>query len=228
MPPHDVSLRSILILSTHLCLGLPNGLVPSGFFHQYPICTPLFPRSCYMPCPSHPPWLDHLAKSTSYEVLHYAVFSNLISLHLSLVQIFSSTPCSQTPSVSVLPLTWETKFRCPQNYRQNYNLGCFNIYVFGRQTTRQGFLNWMIALNFLWIKFWFVTFLPKYFKFALFSKFLCAIFMLWFCPAFWRQDSNIYLVFCAYIKCNLLPSVNYDLNDPFRKSIYFLTYLRYM
>jgi hypothetical protein len=30
---------------------------------------------------------------------HYAVFSNLLSLHLSSVQLFSSGPCSQTPSV---------------------------------------------------------------------------------------------------------------------------------
>jgi hypothetical protein len=30
-PSHPLSLRSILILSTHLCLGLPSGLLPSGF-----------------------------------------------------------------------------------------------------------------------------------------------------------------------------------------------------
>jgi hypothetical protein len=30
-PPRPTSLRSILILSYHLCLGLPNGLLPSGF-----------------------------------------------------------------------------------------------------------------------------------------------------------------------------------------------------
>jgi hypothetical protein len=46
--------------------------------------------------------LDHsnymyLEKSTSYEAPHYAVFSNLLSLHLSSV----STPCSPTPSVYV-------------------------------------------------------------------------------------------------------------------------------
>jgi len=32
--PHPTSWRSIIILSTHLCLGLPSGLFPSGF----PIC----------------------------------------------------------------------------------------------------------------------------------------------------------------------------------------------
>ena len=31
MPPYPISWRSILILHTHLCLGLPSGLFPSGF-----------------------------------------------------------------------------------------------------------------------------------------------------------------------------------------------------
>jgi hypothetical protein len=26
--------------------------------HRYPICIPLHPHSCYMPRPSHPPWLQ--------------------------------------------------------------------------------------------------------------------------------------------------------------------------
>jgi hypothetical protein len=30
-PPKSVSLRSILIPSSHLCLGLPSGIFPSGF-----------------------------------------------------------------------------------------------------------------------------------------------------------------------------------------------------
>jgi hypothetical protein len=31
IPSHPISLRSILLLSTHLRLGLPSGLYPSGF-----------------------------------------------------------------------------------------------------------------------------------------------------------------------------------------------------
>ncbi|PNF22997.1 hypothetical protein B7P43_G10394, partial [Cryptotermes secundus] len=41
---------------------------------------------------------------------HYAVFSSLPSVHLFSVQIFSSTPCSQTPSVYVPALMSDTKF----------------------------------------------------------------------------------------------------------------------
>ena len=51
IPPHSSYWRSILILSSHLQLGLPNGLFPSGFptktLYTYP------PHTCYMPRQSH-------------------------------------------------------------------------------------------------------------------------------------------------------------------------------
>jgi hypothetical protein len=52
-------------------------------------------------------WL-YLVKSTSYEAPHYAVFSNFVSLNPSSVQIYPSSPCSQTPSVFVPLLISDT------------------------------------------------------------------------------------------------------------------------
>jgi hypothetical protein len=40
----------------------------------------------------------------------YAIFSTLLPLHLSLVQIFSSAPFSQTFAVYIPPLMSETNF----------------------------------------------------------------------------------------------------------------------
>ena len=54
IPPHPTSWRSILILSSHLCLCLPSGFFPSGFPTKaqytpllYPICAtcPRLPHS---------------------------------------------------------------------------------------------------------------------------------------------------------------------------------------
>jgi hypothetical protein len=80
-----------------------------------------------------------------------------------------------------------------------------SFYIFRQQTKRRKVQNWMVASitwiqspNFLLHQFWFVTVVPKYLNCATFSKDLLAIFMSWFCPAFWWQDSNIYLVFSAF------------------------------
>jgi len=102
-PSHPVSLRYSLV-SSHLCLGLPSGLFPSQLptkilyeFLSSPMCTT---------CPAHLILLDfiilYMVKCTNYEVPHYAVFSSLLLLSPSYVQIFSSALCSQTPSVYVL------------------------------------------------------------------------------------------------------------------------------
>jgi hypothetical protein len=58
-PVHSISsyLRYILILFTHLRLVLPSGLFPSGF--PINILYVFLPHSSYMPCQSHPHWLDH-------------------------------------------------------------------------------------------------------------------------------------------------------------------------
>jgi hypothetical protein len=91
--PHPISSKSILILSTHLRFGLPSGLFPSGFYQSY-TCNTIRANSCYMSSPSHPPWLHH----SNFTLLWVRVMKLLLSLHPSLIPIFSSATCSQTDS----------------------------------------------------------------------------------------------------------------------------------
>ena len=58
IPPHPTSWRSILILSSHLRLGLSSCLVQSSFPTKSPYAPLLSPHTCYMPRPSHSQ-LDH-------------------------------------------------------------------------------------------------------------------------------------------------------------------------
>ena len=50
--PHPTSWRSVLILSTHLRLGLPSGLFPSGFPTKTLQNPPLLTHMRHMPNPS--------------------------------------------------------------------------------------------------------------------------------------------------------------------------------
>ena len=99
IPPHPTSLRFILILSSHLRLGLPCGLFPSGFPTKT-LYTPLVsPHTCYFPCPSysrfdHPhniEWGVQIIKFLLRSFLHSTVISSLLGPNILLNTLFSNT-----------------------------------------------------------------------------------------------------------------------------------------
>jgi hypothetical protein len=56
-PPHPISLICVLILSSHLRLGLPSALT-LRLFNQNFVCISSLSHACYMPRQSHTPWFD--------------------------------------------------------------------------------------------------------------------------------------------------------------------------
>ena len=97
IPPHPTSPRSILILSSHLCLGLPSGHYPSGFPSktQYtPLLSPYAPHA--PPISFFSIWSpqQYLLRNTNHKAPHYVVFpvtSSLLGPNILLNTLFSNT-----------------------------------------------------------------------------------------------------------------------------------------
>ena len=97
--PHPTSWRAILILSTHLHLGLPTGSFPP-VSPQDPIQSPLLTHTRHMPSPSHSSRFYHCTmlgeeyKSFSSSLcshLQSPVTSSLLGPNILLNTMFSNT-----------------------------------------------------------------------------------------------------------------------------------------
>ena len=125
--PHPTSWRSSLILSTHLRLGLPSGLFPSGF--------PT--KTLYTPSPH--PYAPHLIlldfiirtilgeeyksfSSSLYNLLHSPVSSSLLGPNILLQH-----HVLKHPQLPFLPPCQRPSFTPIQNNRQNYSSIYLNL-----------------------------------------------------------------------------------------------------
>ena len=112
--PHPTSWRSILILSTHLCLGLPSGSFPPASPPR-PYTSPLLTRTRHMPSPSHSSrfyhphnvWWSPYLKITLFKARDYYSQANpqtgdLISSRLSGLSLNAFSATFHLPSPVLL------------------------------------------------------------------------------------------------------------------------------
>jgi hypothetical protein len=98
--PHHMPLRSILILSTHLHLGIPSGPLPSGAPTNIfsPICA-----TCFSISPSLA-WSFYTWQRVHVMKLLIMEFSPTVRHFISPWSKHFTAPCSQTPSVNICSL----------------------------------------------------------------------------------------------------------------------------
>jgi len=144
---HSASWRPILILSSHLRLGLPNDLFPSDFPTKH-LYTPLL-SPIRATCPTHLILLYFITRtilgeqyrslsSSLCSFLHSPVTSTLVGPNIPLNTLFSNTL-----SLRYSPQCQRPSFTPTQNKKQNYSSVYLDVYIFVYQTATQNILHRM-------------------------------------------------------------------------------------
>jgi hypothetical protein len=166
----------------------------------------------------------YLEKSTSYEAPRYVVFSTLLSLHLSSVQIFSSTPCS----------SFNIRDQVSHPYRATGKIIVLFILIFkfldSWREDRRFWTEWQQALpefNLLlisyWIKFWLGIVVPKYLNCATFfqrDRLDIHVLMSWFCLHYGDESTTCcHVLVCLYIRVSTGNWIYWTITDPWMQVI---------